>query len=546
MATDTFISYARRDQEFVDILKPTLRRICIEKNLKHFLDTENIMPGENWKRRIDDALINSNIIVCLLSNSFFASEFIQKNELPLIEMANECSKTVLCILIESTPITPNSFLSRVQWVNDIHSPLSNMDQKKRDDFLERFYEVMLNKISTIGFHPPYIQKKVRYNIVVVGKTGVGKSQLINYLLDEELLKTGIGKPVTKLGFHRIDLPISGINTSIYDSAGLEIGNFEEWMKYLHEELGQRALTAHVSKWFHTVLYCVAGTGSRIEPFEIEIINQFLAEHYKVIVVITKAYIGKKKLDELCKKIHSDIQQDLTCVHVNSTDEEIGDTVVTVVRSFGKVELMQQIKDTLIYSLTDRIAPRCIKFMEEYLDIKLSELIQYIRENSGTKKEMADHIRESLKNLNNDVTSPNGHFRNIIVRETKLTLAFYNEILNMVETRISNAEVTDIANASTPPAVRLVRPLWQRFFNNADLVFDSLNLQKYLGEIVGILLVSVVATPVAIVGAIIGYSIDHWNWREDVIKMVKNHVSELKAQLPKSEAAIRSLFSDKGR
>ena len=37
----------------------------------------------------------------------------------------------------------------------------------------------------------------KVNILVVGKTGVGKSTLINSVFREELAETGVGKPVTQ-------------------------------------------------------------------------------------------------------------------------------------------------------------------------------------------------------------------------------------------------------------------------------------------------------------------------------------------------------------
>ena len=57
------------------------------------------------------------------------------------------------------------------------------------------------------------------NIVVAGKTGVGKSTLINAVFEEDLAATGIGEPVTKENkeYTKENVPIS-----IWDTVGLEL------------------------------------------------------------------------------------------------------------------------------------------------------------------------------------------------------------------------------------------------------------------------------------------------------------------------------------
>ena len=40
---------------------------------------------------------------------------------------------------------------------------------------------------------------IKVNVMILGQSGVGKSSLLNYLFDSQLVKTGAGKPVTKKG-----------------------------------------------------------------------------------------------------------------------------------------------------------------------------------------------------------------------------------------------------------------------------------------------------------------------------------------------------------
>jgi len=54
------------------------------------------------------------------------------------------------------------------------------------DFIQSIMNAMEKEMKDIG----------HVNIIVAGKTGVGKSTLINSVFRENLAKTGIGAPVT--------------------------------------------------------------------------------------------------------------------------------------------------------------------------------------------------------------------------------------------------------------------------------------------------------------------------------------------------------------
>ena len=60
----------------------------------------------------------------------------------------------------------------------------------------------------------------RFNLAIFGKTGVGKSTLINAIFGEEVARTGIGEPVTR-GSHLYLDKIGHLG--IVDTQGLEVG-----------------------------------------------------------------------------------------------------------------------------------------------------------------------------------------------------------------------------------------------------------------------------------------------------------------------------------
>src|SRR6187549_3207687 len=60
----------------------------------------------------------------------------------------------------------------------------------------------------------------RFNLAIFGKTGVGKSTLINAIFGKDVAATGIGAPVT-LGSH-LYLHADG-HFGVLDTRGLEIG-----------------------------------------------------------------------------------------------------------------------------------------------------------------------------------------------------------------------------------------------------------------------------------------------------------------------------------
>ena len=82
-ATKVFISYSHDDESWKEKLLTGLR--VLERNKSVILwDAGELTPGSDWSKEIKNDLQKTDIAVLLVSPSFLASDFIVKNELPVL------------------------------------------------------------------------------------------------------------------------------------------------------------------------------------------------------------------------------------------------------------------------------------------------------------------------------------------------------------------------------------------------------------------------------------------------------------------------------
>lgn len=121
----------------------------------------------------------------------------------------------------------------------------------------------------------------RFNLAVVGGTGVGKSSLINAVFGRDLAKVGKGLPVTRgVDYYSDD------SLGIWDLEGFEIGSTRSPAESLRASLAviaQRPAVEQIS----VVWYCVLSTSDRLTAPDIEMIRELDAAGLPVVLVLTK-------------------------------------------------------------------------------------------------------------------------------------------------------------------------------------------------------------------------------------------------------------------
>ena len=124
----------------------------------------------------------------------------------------------------------------------------------------------------------------RFNLAVFGKTGVGKSTLVNAIFGEEVARTGIGEPVTR-GSHLYVDKIGSLG--IVDTQGLEVGKDNKAILSDLDAMMSRTRKLPLSEQVHVAWFCVRGMDRRFEDTEAEFVRRLDAMGLPVIIVLTQ-------------------------------------------------------------------------------------------------------------------------------------------------------------------------------------------------------------------------------------------------------------------
>lgn len=175
-----------------------------------------------------------------------------------------------------------------------------------------------------------LEQLTKMNIIVIGKSGVGKSTLINSVFREDFAETGLGRPVTSeiRRIEKKDYPLV-----IYDTPGFELAR--EQQKQVKEQIldliRKGAESGDINQAIHCIWYCVnVGANRTFDETEIQWLKELTegnkAVRVPIIIVLTQGF-PRKKAEEMKKLVERENLDVEKVIPVLAKDMELDDDQV---------------------------------------------------------------------------------------------------------------------------------------------------------------------------------------------------------------------------
>ena len=269
-----------------------------------------------------------------------------------------------------------------------------------------FLKNILEEIKKFKFN----KKISSYNIQIIGKTGVGKSTLVNTLLRTEVASTTFGRIGTHetQEFSCIKYPF----IKFIDTRGTELSSSnnidkvqENTLNYIEKRLSEK----DPNKTIHCLFYCI--NANRFEDIEADVLLK-LRQKYKngnlpIIIVYTQNYF-EEDFEEMKKYINVKLKK--------NNETEIGEKVTDInfvgvvakkksnIKPNGLDKLLNYLKlkakNAFLIAIVNMIKKYCIDLMEIILNQTLNNILSNINVFLPTENNKFDEsiIFNTLKNV----------------------------------------------------------------------------------------------------------------------------------------------------
>ncbi len=142
---DVFVSYSHKeDEKWLNYLNDHLKPLEDDLGINIFTDRQ-IKSGEAWEEKIKAALETSKVFILLLTPSFFSSDFIKNEELPMVlKSIEESGAIMLSLIVRKCRFSRVEKISKFQSINPPSQPLVSLDQHNIDDYYDSLAERIEN------------------------------------------------------------------------------------------------------------------------------------------------------------------------------------------------------------------------------------------------------------------------------------------------------------------------------------------------------------------------------------------------------------------
>ncbi len=312
----------------------------------------------------------------------------------------------------------------------ISSTKSIFEKLKMDSIIKNIIE---EKIKNYKFSENFNH----FNILILGRAGIGKSTLINSILElegDEAAKTGIGKAIT-YGEPKGYISNKKKGLRLWDSQGIDkekyhISKAVESVKNL---INEASINNEPDKFIHCIWYCV--TGDRFEESEreslIELMKIYDDDTLPIIIVYTEAYneedveVVSEEINKVLKeKISKNKEINICQVIAKNKDIKIGGKNF-VIEKMG----IKQLMDISLQKIILAVNSACFYSFKNKLK----------NDNNNDINKKNEELKKLINERVNEFQS-----RNKITNITQLNKQLINKIINkLLNPKEITKEVKDI-------------------------------------------------------------------------------------------------------
>ena len=288
--------------------------------------------------------------------------------------------------------------------------LGQYDTRKFEEVLKKIYkdesfsDLISNRvkenINTMNFET----HTSLFNILLIGPTGVGKSTLINSVLQmdkksKNSAKTGKGVPITLGEPHPYsNEKVRGIR--LWDSQGIDKSNYgiKQLIKSVTTLINNNANSGQPDNFIHCIWYCLSG--HRFEEVErdslIELMKIYHDETLPIIIVYTQCISedDEKSMEEAIKSICMEQNKKIDIVSILAEDKEVGrSNHKTTVPKYGIDKLMKKSFEKIEGSVQSACFHSIREQIKSNYKKKITKLHQKIK----------GQVKEQLSNFNSNIS-----------------------------------------------------------------------------------------------------------------------------------------------